>query len=134
MPDVTFAKINVRVRDVAAAVKYARDVLGAQVVREPHTIDLGSMAMVRLGGLIIEILAPDRPDSPLAMIVDKRGEGLDSLGFFTGDVNAAVADLESAGVKLVSNDGRIAWVHPRNPLSLSLELLQAGEVDLTGDS
>jgi hypothetical protein len=133
MPDVTFAKINVRVRDAAAAMEYARDVLGAQVVREPQTIDLGTMAMVRLGGLIIEILAPDRPDSPLAQIVDKRGEGFDSLGFFSGDVNAAAGAFESAGARLVSNDGRLAWLHPRNPLSLSIELLQTGEVNLTGD-
>jgi methylmalonyl-CoA/ethylmalonyl-CoA epimerase len=133
MPDVTFAKINVRVRDVPAAVRYARDVLGAEVLREQETIEMGTMGMVRLGGLVIEILAPDRPDSPLAQLVDKRGEGIDSVGFFTGDVNAAASGLESAGARVVSNDGRIAWVHPRNPLSLSIELLQAGEVKLTPD-
>lgn len=133
MPDVTFAKINVRVRDVPAAVRYARDVLGAEVLREQETIEIGTMGMVRLGGLIIEILAPDRPDSPLAQLVDKRGEGIDSVGFFTGDVNAAAGALELAGTRLVSNDGRIAWVHPRNPLSLSIELLQSGEVKLTPD-
>jgi 4-hydroxyphenylpyruvate dioxygenase-like putative hemolysin len=130
MSDLTFAKINVRVRDVNAALAYARDVLGAEVVREPETISLGIMGMVRLGGLIIEIIAPDRPDSGVAQLIEKRGEGIDSVGFYVGDINAAADGLESGGAKIVSNDGRIAWVHPRNPLSLSVELLQEGEVTL----
>ncbi len=128
MSDLAFAKINFRVRDLDAAVAYARDVLGAKVLRERSTISFGEMAMVQLGGLVMEIIAPGSPDSPLAQLIDKRGEGVDSVGFTVPDVGAGSAALESAGARMIGSQGadpeNIAWMHPKNPLGLSLELLQ----------
>ena len=122
MSDLRFAKINMRVRNLDAALAYARDVLGAEVLRERNSTAFGDMVMVRYGGLIIEILSPDRPDSSLAKILDQRGEGIDSIGFYADDVPAAVSGIEARGGRIASNDGRVAWLHPRNPLSLSVEL------------
>jgi len=123
MESLRFAKVNVRVRDLDAAVAYARDVLGAEVLREKNTISFGAMALARYGGLTIEIIAPDRPDSPLAQLIEKRGEGIDSIGFYADDFEEGVAQLEGKQVRFSSNDGRLAWVHPKNPLSTSIELL-----------
>ena len=128
MSDLAFAKINFRVRDLDAAVAYARDVLGATVLRERSTISFGEMAMVQLGGLVMEIIAPGSPDSPLAQLIDKRGEGVDSVGFTVPDVAAGSAALESSGARMIGSQGadpeNIAWMHPKNPLGLSLELLR----------
>jgi methylmalonyl-CoA/ethylmalonyl-CoA epimerase len=124
--DVRFFKINVRVRDLDAALAYARDVLGAEVLRERNTIDAGEMVLVRCGGLTIEIIAPDRPDSVLARTIERRGEGIDSIGFYADDLGGAVAALESHGARMASNDGHLAWLHPKNPLSLSIELVDPG--------
>jgi methylmalonyl-CoA/ethylmalonyl-CoA epimerase len=125
MTDPRFAKINVRVRDLDAALAYMRDTLGAEVLRERNTNPFGEMVLVRYGGLTIEILAPDRPDSSLARIIERRGEGIDSIGFYTDDLNGTVAALESNGATMASNDGHLAWLHPKNPLSLSIELVDA---------
>jgi catechol 2,3-dioxygenase-like lactoylglutathione lyase family enzyme len=125
MTDLRFAKVNVRVRDLDAALAYARDVLGAEVLREKNTISFGDMALVRYGGLTIEIIAPDQPDSPLAQLIDKRGEGIDSIGFYADDFDGEVGELDGKGVRFSSNDGRLAWVHPKNPLSTSIELLNS---------
>lgn len=127
MTALTFAKINVRVRDLDAALAYARDVLGAEVLRERNKNPFGEMVLVRYGGLTIEILAPDRPDSSLAKIIERRGEGIDSIGFYTEDLGQTVAGLESTGATLASNDGALAWLHPKNPLSLSIELIKAAQ-------
>jgi methylmalonyl-CoA/ethylmalonyl-CoA epimerase len=124
--DVRFFKINVRVRDLDAALAYARDVLGAEVLRERNTIDAGEMVLVRHGGLTIEIIAPDRPDSTLARTIERRGEGIDSIGFYADDLAGAVAALESRGARMASNDGHLAWLHPKNALSLSVELVDPG--------
>ena len=127
MNELRFAKINVRVRDLDAALTYMRDILGAEVLRERTSNPFGEMVLVRYGGLTIEILAPDRPDSSLARIIDRRGEGIDSIGFYTDDLDGTVAVLESNGAKMASNDGHLAWLHPKNPLSLSMELLDAAQ-------
>jgi len=127
MDELRFAKINVRVRDLDAAFAYARDVLGAEVLRERNTNAFGEMVLVRYGGLTIEILAPDRPDSSLARIIERRGEGIDSIGFYTDDMDGTVASLESNGAQMASNNGALAWLHPKNPLSLSIELVKAAQ-------
>ena len=128
MSDIAFAKINLRVRDLDAAVDYARDVLGATVLRNQESTAFGKMSMVQLGGLLIEILAPASPDSPLAQIIERRGEGVDSLGFTVSDLSQASDSLEGAGARMIGSQGgdptNIAWLHPRNPLSLSLELIR----------
>ena len=130
MEDARFAKINVRVRDLDAAFAYARDVLKAEVLRTRNNTPFGDMFLVRAGGLIIEVLAPDRPDSSLAQIIDKRGEGIDSVGFYIDDIAATAGAMAADGVRFVSQDDRLAWVHPRNPLSISIELLNSHQVQL----
>ena len=71
MSELQFAKVNIRVRDLDAALAYMRDVIGAEVLREKSTNPFGEMVLVRYGGLTIEILAPDRPDSSLARIIER---------------------------------------------------------------
>lgn len=128
MPDPAFAKINFRVRDLDAAVKYATDVLGATVLRERAPISFGEMAMVQLGGLVMEIIAPASPDSPLARLIENRGEGVDSIGFTVPDVHIGSDELEARGARMIGSQGGgpddLAWMHPKNPLGLSLELLR----------
>lgn len=128
MSDMAFAKINFRVRDLDAALAFARDVLGATVLRDKSTISFGEMAMVQLGGLVMEIIAPSGPESPLAQLIEKRGEGVDSVGFTVPDVHGASAALEERGARMTGSQGGapddMAWMHPKNPLGLSLELLR----------
>lgn len=123
MSDLRFFKINVRVRDLDAAVAYARDVLGATVVRERGKIDDGDMALVRFGGLTMEIISPDRPDSNVARLIERRGEGIDSIGLYADDLAEAISELEARGGTMAIRRPDLAWVHPKNPLSLSIELV-----------
>ena len=37
-------------------------------------------------------------------------------------ISRALRTIEARGGRIASNDGRVAWLHPRNPLSLSVEL------------
>ena len=108
---------------------HSESVIG-EVLRERNNTPFGDMFLVRLGGLIIEVLAPDRPDSGLAQIIEKRGEGIDSVGFSVDDIAAVAGAMEADGVRFTSKDERLAWVHPKNPLSISIELLNSAQVQL----
>ena len=55
--------------------------------------------------------------------MEKRGEGIDAVGFYTDDVAGAAADLERRGARIVKPVDRLGWVHPKNPLSMSIELV-----------
>src|SRR5687767_10070114 len=125
MTDIAFAKVNFRVRDLDAAVAYATDVLGAEVIRPRTPNAFGEIAIVQLGGLVMEIIAPDGPDRPLARPVARRGGGLDSRGFTVPDLAGAVDRTGAAGRRMVGRQARsgtaTASPPPKNPLGLSLE-------------
>ncbi len=123
MAKMAFGKLNWRVRDIDAAVDYARDVLGGEVVSARHTTDLGEIAVVRVGGLTMELISPTDPNSPLGQIMERRGEGIDAVGFYTDDVAGAAAELEQRGARIVKPVARLGWIHPKNPLSVSIELV-----------
>ena len=125
---IRLENVAIAVRDLDAAVAYATDVLGATIIHTRHPISFGEMAMVQLGGLVMEIIAPASPDSPLARLIETRGEGVDSVGFTAPNVHEASAALDAAGARMTGSQGGppddMAWLHPKNPLSLSLELLR----------
>ena len=110
MSNVKFGKINFLVRDAQAAFKYARETLGADEVFQPQETPIGEVAQVDLHGLIMEFIQPPS-GSRMDKMIDKRGEGIDSIGF------AQPADSGLAAT---------AWLHPKNPLSLSIELFTPG--------
>ena len=123
-----FGKINLRVRDLDAAVEYTRDVLGGEILRESHTTAFGKIAIVKVASLMMEIIQPD-PASPLAQNIERRGEGIDSVGFFTDDVASLGIQLEEREARVVKPEGDLAgtvWLHPKNPLSMSIEFYARG--------
>ena len=132
MAEPKFAKINVLVRDAQAAYAYAQEVLGAAVVSEPHATPIGEVALVDLHGLVMEFIQPP-PGSPTEAIIDRRGEGIDSIGFATDDVTELASGIEARGGRFVrptdSGLDETAWLHPKNPLSLSIELFSSAAIE-----
>lgn len=133
MSELKFAKINFLVRDGQAAFEYAQAVLGAEIVAQPHDTPIGEISQVSLHGLVMEFIQPPSGSRMDAMI-DKRGEGMDSVGFATDDVAGATAAIEARGGRFArpadSGLAETAWLHPKNPLSLSIELLSSETSEL----
>ena len=131
MTEPKFAKINFLVRDARAAYEYAQEVLGADVVTEPHETPIGEIAQVGLHGLVMEFIQPPQGSRMEAMI-DRRGEGIDSIGFATDDLAATASAIEARGGRFVrpadSGLDETAWLHPKNPLSLSIELFSTAAI------
>jgi len=94
--------------------------------------DVGQTARVqflRLNGdsAYLELVAPDGPGSKLANAV-KRGGGLNHLCYTCGPMEAAIAALESTGMKLICDPlpgvgfggRRICWLLGQEPLPIEL--------------
>ncbi len=84
------------------------------------------------GGARIELLAPSGPDTPVGRFLARRGEGLHHLAFAVPDVAKALAELESAGARLVDRAPRpgfgghlVAFVHPSAFGGVLVELVEA---------
>jgi len=79
----------------------------------------------------LELLAPTRPDSPVARFLEKRGPGIHHLCYRVPDLAAELARCEAAGVELIdrvpragAHGHRVAFLHPRSTGGVLVELLE----------
>ncbi|HEX6940124.1 MAG TPA: methylmalonyl-CoA epimerase [Longimicrobiales bacterium] len=79
----------------------------------------------------LELLEPISPDSPVARHLEKRGPGLHHLAYRVRDLEATLARLAAAGVRLIDERPRpgahgrlVAFLHPRSTGGVLIELVQ----------
>ncbi len=55
------------------------DLLGADLIHDRGSDTIGHFhgTMLRLGGVVVDLMAPNKIDGVLAKSIEKRGEGLD---------------------------------------------------------
>ena len=88
------------------------------------------VAFIPIGECTIELLRPTSADSTVAKHLQKRGEGLHHLALQGCDIEAALAQLKSQGVRLIDEtprrgaEGRIAFLHPRSTGRVLIELVE----------
>lgn len=86
---------------------------------------------LQLGESVIELLRPIRDDSPVARFLAERGPGIHHVAYQVDDIEAALAGLREAGVRLIDEIPRaglggtkIAFVHPKSTFGVLSELVQ----------
>lgn len=89
------------------------------------------VSFIKVGESNLELLLPTAGDSPVAKFLETRGEGFHHLALEVEDINAAVAELQAAGVRLIDEKPRegahgalVAFIHPKATFGLLLELVQ----------
>jgi methylmalonyl-CoA/ethylmalonyl-CoA epimerase len=88
-------------------------------------------AMLDVGGVWIQLVAPTRADSPVGRFLARHGPGLHHLGLGVRSVADALDHLRDVGVDLVDETPRvggsghtIAFVHPRGTGGVLVELVE----------
>jgi methylmalonyl-CoA epimerase len=81
----------------------------------------------------LELLAPTRPDSPVARFLERRGPGMHHLCYRVPDLVAALARYREAGYELIdeaprtgAHQHRVAFLHPRSTAGVLIELVEQG--------
>jgi methylmalonyl-CoA epimerase len=89
------------------------------------------VVFVPVGESSLELLEATSPDSPIGRFVERHGPGLHHITLTVPDLDAALASLESRGVRLIdrqprpgANGSRVAFVHPSSAGGVLLELKQ----------
>lgn len=127
-----------RIEHVAIAVKDipgVRDIfenkLGIEMEYEEQNAAGTKIAMFPVGDTYLELLQSDKPDANVNNWIAKRGEGLFHLCLEVDDIEAALAELKSRGVKLrdetprTGHGGtRIAFLDPNSTGGLVFELVE----------
>ena len=126
--------VAIVVQDIDAALNFWEQTFGLEL---DHVEDVPSqkskVAFLPLGESEIELVQPTTSDSGLANFLEKRGEGMHHICIEVEDIDAALAELKSKGVRLINDvpeelPGRkMAFVHPKAANGVLVELYQLTE-------
>jgi methylmalonyl-CoA/ethylmalonyl-CoA epimerase len=128
--------VSIVVPDLDAAARRLRETYGLSVGETRTNAEQGvHLAYVELGNARIELMAPSRPDSPVAKFLERNPKGgIHHFSLNVDDMDAAAGALREQGVRILG-DGRpqynvagerIAFVHPTDFLGALVELEEHG--------
>ncbi len=123
--------IGILVSNLEEATKLYQDCFGATIEKTETIPERGVKATVLTltRGTKLELLEP-LPDSNMARILEKRGEGLHHITFEVDDVDGELSRLSELGVELIDKkprpglEGMVAFIHPKSVRGVLVELCQ----------
>lgn len=90
-----------------------------------------AVSFVGTGTARIELLQPTAPESTVQKFLDKRGPGLHHIAYRVPDIEAALARLAAAGIRLIDEQPRagagghrVAFLHPHSTHGVLVELVE----------
>ena len=130
----TVKKVNhvaIVVRDIDSALEFWNNALGIPLGHvEEVPSQQAKVAFLPVGGSEIELVQPTNSDSGMASFLEKRGEGLHHVCVEVSDIDAMLAQLKRAGVRLINETAQIlpgrkmAFVHPKSANGVLIELYE----------
>ncbi len=124
--------VGIAVSKIDEAVAFYRDALGLEI-EPPEEVSSQRVRahFVPAGEAALELLEGTADDSPIAKYIAKRGPGLHHVTLRVADIRAALARLESHGVRLIDREPRpgahgalVAFIHPASAHGVLVELTQ----------
>ena len=130
--------IGIACRNLDAAIELYESAFGLTVVsretneeqgvREPMLV----VADAPAGMSYVQLLEPLGPDTPVGRFIERRGEGVHHVGYGVADIEAALATLGAAGLRLIdarprhgSMGASIAFLHPGDLGGVLTELVES---------
>ena len=126
--------IAIVVRDLDAALRVYRDVLGLPLERiEEVPAEKVKVAFLPLpeGDGEVELVQPTADDTGIARFLEKRGEGMHHICFEVDDIQAAMAQMATNGLQILEDRPRLGsqgqkyvFIHPKTAHGVLIELYE----------
>ncbi|GAB4250959.1 MAG: methylmalonyl-CoA epimerase [Candidatus Methylacidiphilales bacterium] len=78
-------------------------------------------AFFEVGEVHLELLEPTDAESPIAKFIEKNGEGIHHIAFYTDDITGQLDQAKGAGCRLIHEQPvegaagkRVAFLHPKS--------------------
>ena len=121
-----FDHIHVVVKDIDSAAKFFGELFNTTFEDFGTNEEFGVRSVGSPIGLTLA--APTRPDSPLARYIERRGEGIYSIAVRVPDIDKAIDEMSSRGIRMVSRiekgEHKGAEFHPRDTYGVMIEIEQ----------
>jgi methylmalonyl-CoA epimerase len=126
--------IGVAVADLDAAIAlYERDFGMALAHRETVSEQGVEAVLLDVGENHVELLSPLGDDTPVGKFLAKRGPGLHHVAYQVSDIDATLAALRDAGLRLIDEtprtgirSSRVAFLHPASSGGVLTEIVEPG--------
>ena len=93
-------------------------------------------ALLGVGAGHVELLSPLGPDTPVGRYLERHGPGLHHVAYAVEDIDSALEQLRSAGLRLIDQtprtgirNSRVAFLHPGALAGVLTEIVQPAEED-----
>jgi methylmalonyl-CoA/ethylmalonyl-CoA epimerase len=118
-----FARIDhvgVAVEDLDASIALYEQTYNMKLVHRETVVEQGVEAvLLDVGENHVELLAPLAPDTPVGKFLAKKGPGIHHVAYQVADIDAVLAQLKIAGMRLIDQESRVgirgsrvAFLHP----------------------
>lgn len=127
--------LGIAVKSLDEAIPHYTDVMGLACEQiEEIASQKVRTAFFEVGQTHIELLEPTAEDSPIAKFLEKNGEGLHHVAYYTDDIEGQLDKAKKAGCKLINAEPvpgaggkRIAFLHPKSTNGVLTEFCTKGE-------
>jgi len=131
MLDATIDHVSIAVRDMAQAIPFYVETLGARFLFAGQRADQAfRWAQFRFpGGGKLELVTPLTPDGFVGRFLDRRGEGVHHVTLKVPDIERSIRELTAQGVPLFNvhterPDWKEAFIHPKDANGTLLQIAQ----------
>lgn len=121
--------IGIAVKSIDAARFFYEEVLGLECEKiEVVESQKVRTAFFRIGEVHIELLEPTAPDSPIAVFLEKKGEGFHHIAYECDEMGQQLEQTAARGVKLIhekpiigAGGKEVAFLHPKSTFGVLTE-------------
>lgn len=122
--------VGIAVNALDEALMFYREALGLEVTGTEDVESQGvRVHFVGVGSAALELLEATTDTSPIAKFLSRRGPGLHHITLRVDDLEEALDELKSRGVRLIDQEprsgaegSRVAFVHPASSHGVLVEL------------
>ena len=122
--------IGIAVENLDEAIAYYQDKLGLTCYAVEEIADQKvKTAFFKVGDTKIELLESTDPEGPIGKFIEKKGPGVHHLAFAVDNVDNALSEAETKGIRLIDQKKRkgaeglnIGFLHPKSTLGVLTEL------------
>jgi len=122
--------LGIAVKSLDEAISFYEQALGlkCQKIEEIESQKVKT-AFFTVGDTHIELLEPTSEDSPIAKFLQKNGDGLHHVAYYTDDIQDQLNKAKDAGCKLINPEPvpgaggkKVAFLHPKSTYGVLTEL------------
>ncbi|MCG2776950.1 MAG: methylmalonyl-CoA epimerase [Desulfobacterales bacterium] len=124
--------IGIAVKSIEQAGKFYTEILGLKIQDIENVADQKvNVAFLPITDSEVELLESTEADGPVAKYIDARGQGVQHIAFRVENIEEALEELKSKGVRLIDQTPRngaggakIAFIHPKETNGVLVEICE----------